>query len=57
MTDGDLRSVLFHCDDGDHLVSRGEAIRRDGQLVCPRHYQEREPKQRTLITDGGERDV
>lgn len=53
MTDGELRAILFHCDDGDHLVSRGDAVRHDGQFVCPRHYQEHGPKQQTLVSDGG----
>lgn len=38
MSDADLRPILFTCEEGDHLVSRGEAERRDGELVCPRHY-------------------
>ncbi|ACV10992.1 hypothetical protein Huta_0807 [Halorhabdus utahensis DSM 12940] len=50
---GDLRPVVFHCDTGDHLVSRGDAIRRDGDLVCPQHWQ-RDSRQQRLASAGGE---
>jgi len=49
---GDLRSILFHCKTGDHLVSREEAIFRDGDLVCPEHWT-RDSRQKRLAADGG----